>query len=160
LRASLVQNKQLAQLCKELGFDQYIRYEGTEVGTKILADVVESYLAALLLDKGLDYCQKFLQVCLFPKLTDVMKKLDNIEDSNTRLQKATARLCRNLHLEREQPIYRQLGSSKIPPFKVGVYFKGRRLGTGRGNSLKDARQKAAKEALKNGALERMCGQKR
>ena len=37
---------------------------------------------------------------------DVMKKLDNIEDSNTRLQKATARLCRNLHLEREQPIYR------------------------------------------------------
>ena len=35
---------------------------------KILADVVESYLAALLLDKGLDYCRKFLEACLFPKL--------------------------------------------------------------------------------------------
>lgn len=38
------------------------------MGVKILADVVESYLAALLLDKGLDYCQKFLEVCLFSKL--------------------------------------------------------------------------------------------
>ena len=40
-----------------------------EVGGKILADVVESYLAALLLDKGLPFCKKFLEICLFPKLS-------------------------------------------------------------------------------------------
>ena len=34
----------------------------------MLADVVESFLAALLLDKGLEFAQKFLEVCLFPKL--------------------------------------------------------------------------------------------
>lgn len=85
LRTTLVQNKQLAILCKQLGFDQYIRVEvgpnitavamsdwrwlqGTDIGVKILADVVESYLAALLLDKGLEFCRKFLEVCLFPKL--------------------------------------------------------------------------------------------
>ena len=50
-------------------FINFYLAQGTEVGTKILADVVESYVAALLLDMGLDYCQKFLQVCLFPKLT-------------------------------------------------------------------------------------------
>ena len=38
------------------------------MGVKILADVVESYLAALLLDKGLEYCQRFLEVCHFPRL--------------------------------------------------------------------------------------------
>ena len=35
---------------------------------KVLADLVESFLAALLLDKGLQFAQKFLEVCLFPKL--------------------------------------------------------------------------------------------
>ena len=49
-------------------FNIFIVFQTTEVGVKILADVIESYLAALLLDKGLDYCQKFLEVCLFPKL--------------------------------------------------------------------------------------------
>ena len=35
---------------------------------KILADVVESFLAALLLDKGLAFAKRFLEVSLFPKL--------------------------------------------------------------------------------------------
>lgn len=88
----------------------------------MLADVVESYLAALMLDKGLDYCQTFLEVCLFPKLLasvptqyvyilytviiqEIVKNCD-IEDANTQLQKATARLCRQLHMEQEIPTYR------------------------------------------------------
>ena len=39
-----------------------------KLSDKVLADVVESFLAALLLDKGLEFAQKFLEVCLFPKL--------------------------------------------------------------------------------------------
>jgi ribonuclease-3 len=107
LRTTLVQNKQLADLCKQLGFDQYIRTETTEVGVKILADVIESYLAALLLDKGLDYCQRFLEVCLFPKLLEIVEK-STVDDTNTQLQKAVARLCRQQHLEHEGPHYRYM----------------------------------------------------
>jgi ribonuclease-3 len=147
----LVQNKQLSELCKQLGFDQYVRTETDEIGVKILADVVESYLAALLLDKGLDYCQKFLEVCLFPKLMEIVEKSE-VEDSNTQLQKAAARLCRNLQIEHQQPFYRKLGSSQNPPFTVAVYFKNHRLGTGVGDSLRDARRRAAENALKNNAL--------
>ena len=40
-----------------------------KLSDKVLADVVESFLTALLLDKGLEFAQKFLEVCLFPKLT-------------------------------------------------------------------------------------------
>ena len=39
------------------------------LSVKILADVVESYLAALTLDQGLEAVEKFLQVHLFPKLS-------------------------------------------------------------------------------------------
>ena len=35
---------------------------------KLLADLTESFLAALLLDKGLQYASKFFEVCIFSKL--------------------------------------------------------------------------------------------
>ena len=34
----------------------------------MMADVVESFLAALVVDKGLTFAQKFCEVCIFPKL--------------------------------------------------------------------------------------------
>lgn len=39
-----------------------------ELSTKLLADVVESYLAALSLDQGLHKTEQFLEKHLFPKL--------------------------------------------------------------------------------------------
>ena len=38
------------------------------VSSKMMADVVESFLAALVLDQGLMFAQKFCEVCIFPKL--------------------------------------------------------------------------------------------
>ena len=35
---------------------------------KLLADMSESLIAALLLDKGLQFATKLFEVCLFPKL--------------------------------------------------------------------------------------------
>ena len=34
----------------------------------MMADVVESFLAALVIDQGLVFAQKFCEVCIFPKL--------------------------------------------------------------------------------------------
>ena len=35
---------------------------------KLLADLMESLMAALLLDKGLQFATKLFEVCIFPKL--------------------------------------------------------------------------------------------
>lgn len=35
---------------------------------KILADIIESFIAALFIDKGIKHAEVFCQVCLFPKL--------------------------------------------------------------------------------------------
>ena len=40
-----------------------------EISVKIMADVVESFLGALMLDQGLEEVEKFLQAHLFPKLS-------------------------------------------------------------------------------------------
>ena len=44
-----------------------------ELSTKIMADVVESFLAALSLDQGLDRTEEFLERHLFPKLQVSLK---------------------------------------------------------------------------------------
>ena len=40
-----------------------------EISVKIMADVVESFLGAVVLDRGLKEVEKFLQAHLFPKLS-------------------------------------------------------------------------------------------
>ena len=46
-----------------------LQKEKIEISVKIMADVVESYLGALMLDQGLEAAEQFLQVHLFPTLS-------------------------------------------------------------------------------------------
>ena len=97
---------------------------------KILADVVESFLAALLLDKGLVFAKRFLEVSLFPKLAvsfflcfpshplcpsfnppsssslqDLVKSSE-LMDPNTRMHQAAAYTCRREGTAITMPEYR------------------------------------------------------
>ena len=87
---AIVINKQLAKVSQELGFSNYIVLDNDQVTyvfrntyylsscfyfgqekyltEKVLADVVESFIAALYIDKGLEYAETFCEICLFPKL--------------------------------------------------------------------------------------------
>jgi len=76
-----------------------------QLSDKVLADLVESFLAALLLDKGLQFAQKFLEVCLFPKLANIIKS-SQLVDANTRLHQAVAHKCREEGSKFEMPVYR------------------------------------------------------
>ena len=35
---------------------------------KVMADVIESFIAALYIDKDIEHAKKFCEICLFPKL--------------------------------------------------------------------------------------------
>ena len=48
---------------------------------KNLADLLESFVAALYLDKGIKYVEAFMEVCFFPRLK-VMTYFDTNQKSN------------------------------------------------------------------------------
>lgn len=87
LRSSLVNNKTQAVVCNDLGMTQYAvyNYARRELKTKDRADLLEAFLGALYVDKGLGYCRRFCEVCFFPRLEDFIMNQD-WNDPKSKLQ--------------------------------------------------------------------------
>uniref|UniRef100_A0A1X7UJF3 ribonuclease III n=1 Tax=Amphimedon queenslandica TaxID=400682 RepID=A0A1X7UJF3_AMPQE len=150
-RTAIVHNKQLAEVSVELGFPQHLLLgkDQTVTNFKVHADLIESFITALYLDKGMEHVLMFCKVCLFPKLASSAKGLKFL-DSKTRLQHAVVYTCKKEKTPIEFPIYRVLskeGSVSNPIFTVGVYFRGRRIATGTGGSSQNAGMNAAEKGL-------------
>lgn len=64
LRSSLVNNRTQSVVCDDLGMTQYAVYSNpkSELKTKDRADLLEAFLGALYVDKGLEFCERFCQV--------------------------------------------------------------------------------------------------
>lgn len=157
LRMAIVINKQLAKVSQELGFSDYIVLDNDQekyLTEKVLADVVESFIAALYIDKGLEYAETFCEICLFPKLFDDSKGLKFL-DAKSRLQHSLVYTCKKKGQEIEPPHYRVLsveGPLHNRKCTVAVYFRSQRLAVGIGLNIQSAGMAAAENALKNDSV--------
>jgi ribonuclease-3 len=145
-RAAIVNDAQLAQTARRLGFGALarlgagMRTAGGADNTTVLADAFEAFLGALYLRFGLERAERFV-------VTQHIEQLDHsseaLLDAKTRLQHYTQE-----HLA-ATPVYRETsgGTPQRPAFKSRVSVKGKILGRGEGNSKKAAQQAAAEAAL-------------
>lgn len=145
-KASIVNDVQLAQSARRLGFPDLIRLgagmraAGGTDNSSILADAFEAFVAALCISYGLERARKFV-------VAEHVEQHDHeaatVLDAKTRLQHyAQAHLAAT-------PVYRETsrGTPQRPAFTSKVTVKGKTLGTGSGPSKKAAQQAAAEAAL-------------
>jgi ribonuclease-3 len=145
-KASIVNDAQLAQTARRLGFSELVqlgagmRAAGGADNTSILADAFEAFVGALCIGYGLERARKFL-------VGEHIEQHDHAAatqlDAKTRLQHyAQAHLAAT-------PVYREAsrGTPQRPAFTSRVSVKGKTLGTGSGPSKKAAQQAAAEAAL-------------
>uniref|UniRef100_A0A3B1ILH9 Ribonuclease 3 n=1 Tax=Astyanax mexicanus TaxID=7994 RepID=A0A3B1ILH9_ASTMX len=153
LRSSLVNNRTQAKVAEELGMQEFaITNDKTKrpaaLRTKTLADLLESFIAALYIDKDLEYVHTFMNVCFFPRLKEFILNQD-WNDPKSQLQQC----CLTLRTEGKEPdipLYKTLqtvGPSHARTYTVAVYFKGERIGCGKGPSIQQAEMGAAMDAL-------------
>lgn len=76
-----------------------------ELKTKDRADLLEAFLGALYVDKGLYYCQVFCNVCFFPRLQDFIMNQD-WNDPKSKLQQCCLTLRTMDGGEPDIPIYK------------------------------------------------------
>lgn len=127
LRSSLVNNRTQAVVCDDLGMTQYAVYSNpkAELKTKDRADLLEAFLGALYVDKGLDYCKTFCHVCLFPRLQDFIMNQD-WNDPKSKLQQCCLTLRTMDGSEPDIPFYKVVectGPTNTRIYKVAVYFR-------------------------------------
>ncbi|KAK4310674.1 hypothetical protein Pmani_017774 [Petrolisthes manimaculis] len=153
LRSSLVNNRTQAVVCDDLGMTSYAMYSHlkTELKTKDRADLLEAFLGALYIDRGLTYCRTFCQVCFFPRLHQFIMNQD-WNDPKSKLQQCCLTLRTMDGGEPDIPIYKVIeckGPTNTRVYTVAVYFRGRRLAKASGHSIQQAEMNAAGEALLN-----------
>ena len=151
LRSSLVNNKTQAVVCDDLGMTQYAVYDNpkAELKTKDRADLLEAFLGALYVDKGLEYCHVFCDVCFFPRLQDFIMNQD-WNDPKSKLQQCCLTLRTMDGGEPDIPVYKVIeckGPTNTRVYTVAVYFQGKRLAKASGHSIQEAEMNSAKEAL-------------
>jgi ribonuclease-3 len=107
LRSSLVNNKTQAVVCDDLGMTQIAiyNYAKGELKTKDRADLLEAFLGALYVDKGLGYCRLFCEVCFFPRLEDFIMNQD-WNDPKSKLQQCCLTLRSVDGGEPDIPVYK------------------------------------------------------
>lgn len=148
LRAAIVCEPSLARFAEQLSFGTHIllgkgeEMTGGRTRPSILADVFESFLAALYLDQGFGAVKSFLQQHMFPHIESGKKKI--AADFKTGLQVYTQQ--RSLGAV-EYRIVDESGPSHAPQFTAEAYVDGELKGQGTGNTKKEAERLAAKQAL-------------
>ncbi|KAK9871667.1 hypothetical protein WA026_014115 [Henosepilachna vigintioctopunctata] len=151
LRSSLVNNRTQSVVCDDLGMSSYAVYNNpkAELKTKDRADLLEAFIGALYVDQGLEYCEVFCQVTLFPRLQDFIMNQD-WNDPKSKLQQCCLTLRTMEGGEPDIPVYKVIeckGPTNTRVYTVAVYFRGRRLAHAVGHSIQQAEMNAAKNAL-------------
>ena len=147
MRADMVCEQALALVAERLSLGEHLLLgHGEEQGggrnrPSILADAVESVIAACFLDGGMEVAKRFIAQFV---LCDVpVTRLHNV-DYKTALQELVQK-------KKEQTLSYELIGESGPDhdkrFTVAVYLNGQAVGKGIGSSKKRAEQDAARSAL-------------
>jgi len=145
-RATLVCEGSLYEVARRLNLGGCLRLgKGEDAGggrsrPSILADAVESVLAAVYLDGGIDQARRLIRALILDR--EVEKAVDR--DYKTALQELVQRESGHVLAYRAVG---ERGPDHAKTFIMEVELNGKCVGTGEGHTKKEAEQMAAKAAL-------------
>jgi len=149
IRAALVNTNSLAAASLLLNINQYLlmsKGESKDEGRArqyILANVFESCIGAMYLDKGYETARTFIAKHLFDHTEDIVKKR-LWQDAKSRFQELSQEYAS------VTPTYDTLsqdGPDHDRVFTVGVFLRHEKVAEGKGRSKQEAEQQAAQAAL-------------
>ena len=140
MRASYVCEEACATYAKELKLEKDILLGSgeSEANTTILADVFESFIGAMYLDKGFRTTSKFVMDIIIPYIE---KKIDFLHDYKSELQELVQTVRKSVSYE----IINELGPAHNKTFTCQVMVDNIVMGTGSGSSKEQAAAKMALE---------------
>ena len=148
-RAALVNAKQLAEVAKELGLNDFLllsRGETKEIGKArqyIMANTFESLIGALYLDRGYKICQDFIKKHLIAKLPEILEK-GLFRDSKSRFQEQAQE---RVGITPTYKVLKEWGPDHAKNFVIGIFLDKELVAQGEGSSKQEAEEQAARHGL-------------
>ena len=145
--ASLVNKQKCFEVAKSLELERFVFVGNTtkenKIENKIISDCCEALLGAIYLDQGLNVVEKFILKIWKSHLKD---SVITYVDSKTKLQEYSLKKYKSLPIYK---LFENSGPRHKPTFNVGVRLKYTKFINAKGNSKKEAQQKAAALFLTN-----------
>lgn len=148
LRSSLVDERTLSEISQELQLDTFVnlgkgeRLSDQRARRKVSADVIESIVGVLFMDRGFNYARRFVERLIYPFF---QKRLERgLRDYKSKLQRVS------LERYKKYPNYlvlKESGPDHNKVFEVQVSLDESYCEVGIARSKKEAEQQAAKKAL-------------
>ncbi len=149
LRAMLVRNQTLASFAREIDLGTFLLLgRGEEAGggrsrRANLCAAFEAVVGAVYLDRGLEYCRKWVGGFLAAHAPDVDKHM-NTKDHKSQLQEV---IQATRHVTPAYDIVGSIGPDHDRVFTAQVIVNDQVLGQGQGSTKQDAEQDAARDAI-------------
>ncbi len=148
VRSKIVQRETLNRLAVKIGLDKLIKssLSTNTHNSYMCGNAFEAFIGAIYLDRGYDYCMKFMKERILGSLIDLNEMAKNeinfksklIEWSQKRHVKVDFELVGEGRIETE---------ACSPTFESRVLLEGIECGKGSGYSKKESQQRAAHKAL-------------
>ncbi len=145
MRSKIVSRDNLNYIASEIGLNKLVFNELDQLPCKnVMGNALEAVIGAIFLDSGYDKTKKHLHKFLFVPFINLSYFEQLIIDYKSKLIEWSQKNEMEVVFEEEEHIQKR---TKKPLFHSEVKISDKVLGTGKGNSKKEAQQEAAKQAF-------------
>ena len=150
MRSKIVSREHLNELGKDLDLIKYVKsnFDNENVGDNIYGNIFESLIGAIYLDRGYNYCKKFIYEKVIIPYVDIAK----LEGKITSYKGLIIEWCQKQKKQYDFEIYEDSGNENVKHFSVKISIDGFLIAKGRATSKKKAEEQASKRvyfALQN-----------
>jgi ribonuclease-3 len=142
MRSKIVSRKHLNELGKDLGLIRFVKsnIDQTNVGENIHGNIFEALIGAIYLDKGYNFCQKFIYSKVIVPYVDIEK----LEGKITSYKGLIIEWCQKQKKKYSFETYEDSGNETVKHFSVKISIDGEQVAKGRATSKKKAEEQASK----------------
>ncbi len=142
MRSKIVSRKHLNELGKDLNLIRFVKsnIDQSNVGDNIHGNIFEALIGAIYLDKGYNFCQKFIYEHVIVPYVDIEK----LEGKITSYKGLIIEWCQKKKKKYKFDTYEDSGNESVKHFSVKISIDGEQVAKGRATSKKKAEEQASK----------------
>ena len=142
IRSKIVSREHLNELGKDLNLIKYVKSNITQenIGDNIHGNIFEALVGAIYLDRGYNFCKKFIYENVIVPYVDIAK----LEGKITSYKGLIIEWCQKQKKQYLFDTYEDSGNENIKHFSVKISIDGTMVAKGRATSKKKAEEQASK----------------
>ena len=145
MRSKIVSREHLNELGKDLNLIRFVKSNipKENIGENIFGNIFEALIGAIYLDRGYNYCKKFIYENVIVPYVDIQK----LEGKITSYKGLIIEWCQKQKKQYVFDVYEDSGNENIKHFSVKISIDGELVAKGRSTSKKKAEEQASKRVF-------------